>query len=181
MGVTNYIIRCSRIQFQWYKLHVFPFYFICLILVMPSQSSVMAHGRSPSCPYVSPCTWLWSWHSLQQHQKKHVTYFLQLSWKMYSPSHNPRKGKHHLLNYQNNNYSLWFFTICLRATSSSVSHPRVLIFCRTISDCANIYEFFHQKLGHEFTHLIGTADIYFHLVDMYTSVTTPGVKEQIQK
>lgn len=63
-----------------------------------------------------------------------------------------------------------------------VSYPRVLIFCRTISHCANIYEFFHQKLGHEFTHPIGAPDIsYFRLVDMYTSVTTPDVKEQIQK
>lgn len=62
------------------------------------------------------------------------------------------------------------------------TYPRLLIFCRTISDCANIYEFFHQRLGLECTHPIGAPDIsHFRLVDMYTSVTTPGVKDQIQK
>ena len=62
------------------------------------------------------------------------------------------------------------------------SYPRLLIFCRTISDCANIYEFFHDKLGKECTHPIGAPDISrFRLVDMYTSVTTSGVKDQIQQ
>ena len=63
------------------------------------------------------------------------------------------------------------------------SYPRVLIFfCQTISGCANIYEFFRQKLEHEFTHPTGAPDIsYFHFVDMYTSVTTLGVKKQIEK
>ena len=47
-----------------------------------------------------------------------------------------------------------------------VSFPRVLIFCRTISDCANIYEFFCQKLGREFTHPMGAQT--YHIFALWT-------------
>ena len=60
--------------------------------------------------------------------------------------------------------------------------PKMLIFCQTLSDCANIYEYFCCQLGKEFTHPIGAPNIAcFHLVDMYSSVTVSTVKGEIEE
>ena len=58
----------------------------------------------------------------------------------------------------------------------------MLIFCQTLLDCANIYEYFCCQLGKEFTHPIGAPNIAcFRLVDMYSSVTVSTVKGEIEK
>ena len=60
--------------------------------------------------------------------------------------------------------------------------PKLVIFCRTLKDCADIYEFFLSSLGKHFTDPIGAPNLScFRLVDMYTSVTVPSVKEEIEK
>ena len=60
--------------------------------------------------------------------------------------------------------------------------PKMIIFCQTLSDTANIYEYFYKTLGKEFTHPIGAPNLAcFRLADMYSSVTVPKVKEQIEK
>ena len=59
---------------------------------------------------------------------------------------------------------------------------RTIIFCRTLKDCAEIYDFFHSKLGKEVTEPVGAPNLaQYRLVDMYTSVTVPTVKEEIEK
>ena len=60
--------------------------------------------------------------------------------------------------------------------------PCTLIFCQTLKDCAEIYELFSHELGAEFTEPIGAPNLAkFRLVDMYTSVTVTGVKDEITK
>ena len=59
---------------------------------------------------------------------------------------------------------------------------RLLIFCRTIKDCSQIYEMFLQQLGNNFTEPPNAPNLSpFRLVDMYTSVTTPSVKKNIEE
>ena len=60
--------------------------------------------------------------------------------------------------------------------------PKMIIFCQTLAETANIYEYIYQTLGKEFTHPIGAPNIArFRLADMYSSVTVPKVKEQIEE
>ena len=61
-----------------------------------------------------------------------------------------------------------------------MSMERVIIFCRTLDDCAMIYLFMRDRLGDEFTEPIGAPDrARYRMVDMFTSCTHPDVKKQI--
>ncbi len=58
--------------------------------------------------------------------------------------------------------------------------PRVIIYCRTLQDCSDIYISFRNSLGIHFTEPPGAPDITrFRLVEMYTSVTDCSIKDDI--
>ena len=58
--------------------------------------------------------------------------------------------------------------------------PRILIYTRSFSLCADIYIFFKKKLGVKFTEPEGASDLArFRLVDMFLSVTDSEHKDTI--
>ena len=58
--------------------------------------------------------------------------------------------------------------------------PRMIIYCRSIDDCANLYLFFESKLGPHFTHPVGAPSLFkYRMVEMFTSCTDDTVKTQI--
>lgn len=58
--------------------------------------------------------------------------------------------------------------------------PRIIIYCRKIQHCADLYLFFKQQLGREFTEPPGAPDLpKYRFVDMFTSCTESAVKEAI--
>lgn len=60
--------------------------------------------------------------------------------------------------------------------------PRVIVYCRTHSDCGTLYELFRLSLGKEFTEPKGLPDVSeFRLVDMFTSATQQQVKDNVIK
>ena len=57
---------------------------------------------------------------------------------------------------------------------------RVIIYCRTLSDCGDLYYFFKNRLGRNFVYPIDAPNLArFRLVDMFTSVTDEAVKQHI--
>ncbi len=61
-----------------------------------------------------------------------------------------------------------------------VNFPRTIIYCRRLEDCANLYIFFRDNLGHEFTEPPGFTSLsQFRLVEMFTSCTNSEVKKKI--
>ena len=61
------------------------------------------------------------------------------------------------------------------------SFPRTIIYCRTYQDCSNLYLFFKLHMGPSFTEPVGAPVSLskFRLVEMFTSCTPIGVKDQI--
>ena len=58
--------------------------------------------------------------------------------------------------------------------------PQSIIYCRRYKDCADLYYFFRDSLGPDFTEPRGAPDHpRFRLVDMYMSCTEERVKEEI--
>lgn len=58
--------------------------------------------------------------------------------------------------------------------------PRMIIYCRSYKDCADIYLFYRSYLGTSFTDPPGAPNLpRFRLVDMYLSCTEPTVKDEI--
>ncbi len=58
--------------------------------------------------------------------------------------------------------------------------PRMIIYCRSYGDCADLYLFFKGFLGANFTHPPGAPDLpSFRLVDMYMGCTEQVVKDEI--
>ena len=50
-----------------------------------------------------------------------------------------------------------------------VTMPRVIVYCRSYSDCSDVYLYFRKKLGPSFTEPPGAPDVLrFRLVDMFT-------------
>ncbi len=73
-----------------------------------------------------------------------------------------------------------FQPLLTRLQMERVTMPRVIIYCRKIEDCADLYLFFRNRLGSEFTEPINSPDVYqLRLVDMFTSVTISVVKSHI--
>ena len=58
--------------------------------------------------------------------------------------------------------------------------PRILIYCQRYEHCADLYLYFRDELGKEFTEPKGSPDqSKFRLVEMFTSCTDQEVKIQI--
>ena len=57
---------------------------------------------------------------------------------------------------------------------------RITIFCQTLDDCSILHLFFKNRLGKDFLYLSDAPDLSkYRLVEMYTSCTETGVKNQI--
>ena len=58
--------------------------------------------------------------------------------------------------------------------------PKTLIFCRTIAECASLYQAIRAKLGKDFTDPPGYPDYHkFRLVDMYTRASSKEMKKKV--
>ena len=64
-----------------------------------------------------------------------------------------------------------------------VSMPRVLIYCKSRTECSTLYRFFHKNMGTEFTEPPGSDSRIpeCRLIDMFTKITEPEVKDCIIK
>ena len=75
-----------------------------------------------------------------------------------------------------------FSPIALRLRQEGIKCPRILIYCRSYKDCADLYLFFRSKLGSHFTYPPGAPVLpQFRLVDMYMSCTEQAVKDEITR
>lgn len=64
--------------------------------------------------------------------------------------------------------------------SHRVKFPKTLIFCRTIAECASLYQAIRSKLGKDFTEPSGYPDYHkFRLVDMYTRASSNDMKKKV--
>ena len=73
-----------------------------------------------------------------------------------------------------------FILIAKRLQKEGSRCPRMIVYCRSFADCADLYEFFRDYLGLNFTEPTGAPDLpQFRIVDMYISCTDQIVKEQI--
>ena len=65
--------------------------------------------------------------------------------------------------------------------SDRLNFPRTIIYCRSMEDCSNIYLYFQNSLGKDFTEPPGAPSSLsrFRLVEMFTSCTDNDVKSQI--
>lgn len=67
-----------------------------------------------------------------------------------------------------------------RLSCQRAAMDRIIIFCRRYEEVTEIYYFFKQKLGAQFTEPCGAPDLArFRLVDMYTHCTHQSVKDVI--
>ena len=67
-----------------------------------------------------------------------------------------------------------------RLRSERTNMPRIIVYCRSYTDCADLYIYFRQNLGTMFTEPPGAPDILrYRMVDIFTSITDPNVKECI--
>ncbi len=75
-----------------------------------------------------------------------------------------------------------FLPVVDRLRNDRSNFPRTIVYCRRYEDCANLYLFFKDQLGAEFTEPPGAPDLpKFRLLDMYMSCTEQVVKEEIVK
>lgn len=73
-----------------------------------------------------------------------------------------------------------FTPILERLKSQRINSPKMIIFCEKINHCSALYDFFRSSLGEYFTEPPDAPDLSrFRLVEMYTSCTPEGVKQQI--
>ena len=65
-----------------------------------------------------------------------------------------------------------FSSLVTQLLRKKVNMGRVIVFCRTLDDCASLYLYFKKQLGRDFLHPVDAPDLSKHrLVDMYTSCT----------
>ena len=63
---------------------------------------------------------------------------------------------------------------------SGIHTPRVVIYCRKIRDCDDIYDFLKKEYKEYLCHPIDSPDLSkYRLVDKFTSITDNLVKETI--
>ena len=75
-----------------------------------------------------------------------------------------------------------FLSMVDRLRNDRTNFPRTIVYCRRYEDCADVYQFFKDKLGTEFTESPGSPDLpKFCLIDVYMSCTEEVVKEEIIK
>ena len=73
-----------------------------------------------------------------------------------------------------------FDPLLVRLNRERSSFPRMIIYCRRFEECADLYIYFREALGPNFTEPSGVPDVTkFRLVDMYLSFTDTNVKECI--
>ena len=73
-----------------------------------------------------------------------------------------------------------FSPIVKKLAEKKVLMDRILIFCQTLDDCSTLYLFFKDCLGKNFLYPSDAPDLSkYRLVEMYTSCTETGVKNQI--
>ena len=64
--------------------------------------------------------------------------------------------------------------------SMRLAYPKTLIFCRSYTDCAELYKSFRRKMGSYFTEPCGYPDLHqFRLVDMYTRASTKEMNKKV--
>ena len=70
--------------------------------------------------------------------------------------------------------------IVKRLDKERTKTPRLIIYCRSYSDCADLFIYFRDKLGSCFTEPPCAPNISkFRLADMFTSITDQAVKDNI--
>ena len=73
-----------------------------------------------------------------------------------------------------------FRPVLERLQQERVSMPRMIIYCRQYEQCADLYLYFKDGMGNNFTEPIDAPNLSkFRLVDMFTSCTDAEVKSQI--
>ena len=73
-----------------------------------------------------------------------------------------------------------FEPLLTRITKERTLMPRAIIYCRRYEDCSNLYIFFKNGLGQNFTEPRSAPDLsQFRLVEMFSSCTDDDVKSQI--
>ena len=73
-----------------------------------------------------------------------------------------------------------FHPLLVQLNRERASFPRMIIYCRRFEECADLYMYFREALGPNFTVPSGAPDLTkFRLVDMYISCTDLNVKESI--
>ena len=73
-----------------------------------------------------------------------------------------------------------FSPILQNLRKERVNYPRTIVYCRTMTDTANLYIFFERNLGRDFTEPPGAPNLSrFRLADMFTSCTEDTVKNHI--
>ena len=73
-----------------------------------------------------------------------------------------------------------FLSVAERLQKERAKCPRLIVYCRTFGDCADLYLYFKSYLGRGFTEPPGAPDLpRFRLVDMFMSCTEEIVKESI--
>ena len=73
-----------------------------------------------------------------------------------------------------------FFPVAQKLFDEGVVCPRMIIYCRSYGDCADVYLYLKTFLGDKFTSPVGAPDLpMFRIVDMYMSLTEREVKDSI--
>ncbi len=74
-------------------------------------------------------------------------------------------------------FSSLYNSVC---TAIQNRKKQIIIYCRRFDDCADLYLFFRDQLGADFTEPPSSPDLpRFRRVDMFLSCTDPVVKEEI--
>jgi ATP-dependent DNA helicase RecQ len=75
-----------------------------------------------------------------------------------------------------------FCLLLQQLIQARVSFPRTLIYCTNMVECADLYLFFENQLGFNFTEPPGAPSLpKYRLFDMFTSCTDADVKDDIIK
>ena len=73
-----------------------------------------------------------------------------------------------------------FTSLLEKLRKERITFPRTIIYCRKMEDCANLYLFFQNNLGKDFTEPPGMPSLsQFRLVEMFTSCTDIDIKNKI--
>ena len=73
-----------------------------------------------------------------------------------------------------------FFPVAQKLLDEGIECPRMIIYCRSFGDCADVYLYLKRILGTKFTSPDGAPDLpMFRLVDMFVSLTETEVKDSI--
>ena len=75
-----------------------------------------------------------------------------------------------------------FLPLLKRLEKERIKTRRVIIYCRSFKECADLYNFFQTGLGDGFTEPIDAPDLSkYSLVEMFSSCTEDHIREQIVK